>query len=59
MALNMVDVIEHFNNVVCEIKANLLHSFYIARTVHYLQLSTRNHNREHIVFVLYIESSDF
>ena len=55
----MVDVIEHFNNVVCEIKANLLHSFYIARTVHYLQLSTRNHNREHIVVVLYIESSDF
>ena len=48
----MVDVIEHFNNVVCEIKANQLHSFYIAKTAYYLQLSTRNHNREHNRFCL-------
>ena len=45
-------VIEYFNNIVCEIKANELHSFCIARSVCYLQLSTRNHDREYNCFCM-------
>ena len=47
---NPKDLIEYFNNIVCGIKANQLHSFCIVRSVRYLQLSTRDHDREHNCF---------
>ena len=50
VVINPKDMIEYFNNVACEIKANQLYSFYIARSVRYLQLSTKNQDREHNCF---------
>ena len=44
VVINPKDMIEYFNNVACEIKANQLHC------VRYLQPSTRNHDREHNCF---------